>query len=480
MPGPAQRLPARGLVLAAALLPKAATAHAFGRLYTLPVPLWLYLYGSAAALLLSFLVAAWFLARPDPAARPAPRSRWHPVPAWLPRVAGASSLSALLMCLLSGLCGNQDPNRNFSMTAFWIVFLLGASYGSALAGDWYAEANPWARLVQRAARRWPTFVDGRLPYPAALAYWPAFAAYLGLIWIELFAHLQPRGLALALLAYTALNLGGAWLFGAAHWFRHGECFAVLLRLFAMMAPVELRDGALRLRLPLAGLLEARAAHPSLLVFILLVLASTAFDGLSATRTWFQLFWSTPDGLLSHFASGPPLLAYPALLPVYQRLATLGLVLSPLLYLAAYLAAVALAQIIGRSTLPLRELALRFAYPLLPIAFAYHLSHYFTLLLTQGVRIVSLLSDPLGRGWNLFGTAELWRAPILPDMAGIWHTQVLLIVGGHVAGVVLSHCEALRIFPTRRAALLSQLPMLGLMMLFTAAGLWILAQPLQRG
>ena len=38
--------------------PNLAWAHGFGRLYNLPVPLWLYLYGAAAALALSFVVAA--------------------------------------------------------------------------------------------------------------------------------------------------------------------------------------------------------------------------------------------------------------------------------------------------------------------------------------------------------------------------------------------------------------------------------------
>jgi hypothetical protein len=34
-----------------------------------------------------------------------------------------------------------------------------------------------------------------------------------------------------------------------------------------------------------------------------------------------------------------------------------------------------------------------------------------------------------------------------------------------------------VFPDRRSAVLSQVPMLALMVLFTTAGLWILAQPI---
>ena len=48
-----------GLLLAA--LPGPLLAHGIGRLYTLPVPLWLYAWSEAATLILSFVVAALFL-----------------------------------------------------------------------------------------------------------------------------------------------------------------------------------------------------------------------------------------------------------------------------------------------------------------------------------------------------------------------------------------------------------------------------------
>src|SRR3546814_12143590 len=100
--------------------------------------------------------------------------------------------------------------------------------------------------------------------------------------------------------------------------------------------------------------------------------------------------------------------------------------------------------------------------------------------TQGVKIISLLSDPFGWGWNLFGTAGLLRAPILPSMSMVWHTQVGLILFGHIVSVYIAHVEALRLFPSRARAIASQLPMLILMMLFTIAGLWILLPPISPG
>jgi hypothetical protein len=46
----------------------------------------------------------------------------------------------------------------------------------------------------------------------------------------------------------------------------------------------------------------------------------------------------------------------------------------------------------------------FAFSLVPIAIAYHIAHYLSFLLVQGQRIIPLLSDPFGFGWNLLGTA----------------------------------------------------------------------------
>lgn len=473
----------RAAALAALIAaPGLAAAHSFGRSYNLPVPLWLYAWGAAAALLLSFVLIGWLAdARPREAsggrAMPAACNRW--LRRLRPLLRGAA-LALLLLAIASGLLGSGDPYRNFNMTWFWIVFVLGLAYFTALVGDVYEHANPWWMLARAIGRFLPGFCEGRLSWPAWLGYWPAFALYSGFIWIELFGRTGPRSLSFWLLGYTALTLAATWLFGARDWFRHGEFFGVFLRLLGSMAPLAIVRGQLRLRWPLAGLIGVRAEHPSLLLFVLFMLSSTAFDGLHATVPWFQLFWS--DGLsgLRALAGTHPTEAYLRLRSLHLALESLSLWLSPLLYLAAYLACLAMAKALLRSAVPLRELALRFAFSLLPIAFVYHLTHYFTLLLTQAPASVALLSDPFGQGWNLFGTAGLLSLPVLPDMAWVWHGQVGLILAGHVASVYIAHREAVMVFGDARKALLSQWPLLLLMMAFTVAGLWILAQPLQSG
>jgi hypothetical protein len=475
--------------LACVLLPPGAAAHSFGQVYTLPVPLWLYAWGAAAALVASFVVVGLFATGQPRRANPADTSHYpYHLPLVPLRVLQVLSLLALLACILTGLLGTRNPYANFNMTFFWIVFVLGFAYLTALVGDLYALINPWRLLARAIGRLWPAYTAGRLRYPARLGYLPALLLYMGFIWVELFGRTQPDTLALLLCAYTALNLLAVWLVGARAWFMYGEFFGVFLRLIARMAPVAFahehggRPGpAFALRWPFAGLLGVPFAHLSLLVFLLFMLSSTAFDGLHESQPWFRLYWTQlyPQ-LLVDWVGSNPLQAYPRLRELYAYWQTGWLLLSPFLYLLAYLAAIALMAWITGLGWRMRELALRFAPSLLPIALVYHVTHYYTLIQTQGVKILALVSDPFGRGQDWFGTADWFRGHIIPDTTVVWHVQVGLIVLGHIISVYLAHLEALRCFGDRRLAALSQLPMLALMVLFTTAGLWILAQPIQSG
>jgi hypothetical protein len=123
----------------------------------------------------------------------------------------------------------------------------------------------------------------------------------------------------------------------------------------------------------------------------------------------------------------------------------------------------------------RTLAGWFAPSLVPIAFVYVTAHYVTFLLFQGQALYALVSDPLGRGWDLFGTAD-----VMPDIGvlsanTIWYVQALALVAGHVAGLAVAHDRAVTVFREREAALRSQYAILGLMVVYTVGGLWLLSR-----
>jgi hypothetical protein len=114
-----------------------------------------------------------------------------------------------------------------------------------------------------------------------------------------------------------------------------------------------------------------------------------------------------------------------------------------------------------------------------VACGYHFAHYLPVFLVDVQYAMRALSDPLARGWDLAGTRDLpVITSFLSDPArvyAVWHAQVALIVAAHVAGVVVAHALALRL-AGRAPALAGQLPMVLLMIGYTALGLWLLSTP----
>ena len=145
----------------------------------------------------------------------------------------------------------------------------------------------------------------------------------------------------------------------------------------------------------------------------------------------------------------------------------GLVAMCLLVALTYTAAVRLGGVRTAGT---------FLGSLVPIALAYVVAHYFSLLVIQGQDTLRLVSDPLGRGWDLLGSAGYQpdRGLLRPHV--VWYVQVSALVVGHVLGLVVAHDRALALAGTMRRALRSQYAMLGLMVLYTVGGMWILSRP----
>ena len=117
----------------------------------------------------------------------------------------------------------------------------------------------------------------------------------------------------------------------------------------------------------------------------------------------------------------------------------------------------------------------FVLPLVPIAFAYVVAHYFSLFLIEGQFVCSLTSDPFGRGWDLFGTVDFAPNLAIVTPETVWYVQVGALVVGHVCGLAVAHDRAVALFENKRDALRSQYPMLGLMVLYTVGGMWLLSQ-----
>lgn len=449
------------------------SAHAFGATYTLPIPFWLYLYTGAAALLLSFLIIGFFFKSKNDHTFPTRDISHTPVITWLrrksvQRINKGLSLFLLLLTICTGLFGEDISAFNFNMTFFWVIFVLGFTYLTFFLGNMWHACNPWKIVVEIYERITRKKIQGILVYPKKLQIYPALLLYVIFIGIELLAGSTPFSLSVFLIQYTFLTFFAAVLFGKESWFSYGEFFSVFFRLISYCSLVGQEEKKLMLQVPFTGLLRHKLANMSMLLFILFMLSSTAYDGFRETNTWFSLYWDYLDPLLSPVIGS---------ILGFQLVGVLGLLLSPFLFLVLYLGAIFGLKKLVATKKSVLEIAYYFALSLLPIAFVYNVAHYFTLLVQQGPVIVRLVSDPFGWNWNLFGTATLPLTAIILPASFVWHFQVFLILFGHIISVYLAHILALRLFASNKLALLSQLPMLLLMIAYTVIGLWILSQPI---
>lgn len=458
----------RSFLLAVLLfvIPPSVSAHAFGALYNLPVPFWLYLYGAVAVLVVSFLLFGYFLnTKPSlgyPSVKSITLSRLLNNSIFI-NIAKVISVLLFVLTIVSGLFGVDAAYLNFNMTFFWIFCVTGLTILSGFMGNIYALLNPWKIIIdfyQKLAGPVIPYIE----YPKRAGYYPALIIFIVLIWLELIGQTTPFTLSIILLQYTIINFFGYFLVGN-NWFKYCEFFSVFFRLISLVSVLERAGNTVRIRPPFAGILTTKATHFSQIYFVIFMLSSTAFDGFRETTIAIRLYWGYFDSFFrSIFGEN-----------AYLYFQTIGLLFSIFVFLALFMISIFITKIVTRTRIKISELALGFIFTLIPIAFAYNIAHYYTLIFTEGPRIFELIQDPFGWGWRIVDPSYLPSSQIL-NADFVWHSQVLIILIGHIAGVYLSHVISLQLF-NRKLAMLSQLPLLILMVIYTIIGLWILSQPL---
>jgi hypothetical protein len=457
-----------------------ALAHAFGQRYDLPAPLWMYLGGAGAAVAFSFAVMALTLRRNVAAASiPSFELSSTPLGRWLTHRAVLAllricSVAIFILILATGFFGIQSPIKNFAPTMVWVIWWIGLAMISALLGDFWRVINPW-----RVIFAWGEMLVGRevdaKPDAEKLGAWPAVALFAVFAWLELISEIgeSPRQLSYLIVIYSMITWWGMAIYGREAWLQRGEAFTVAFSLFARFAPTGVgANNAWVLRPPAADLLTERPMHPSVTVFVLLILSTVTFDGFLETPAWGAVLeWVSEDATLR-----PLLLALQENgMNLLKAIKTSALVIFPLIFMVAYLMFCALMTWAGGS-IPMRDVVGYFVLSLVPIAIAYHIAHYLSYLLLAGQLIIALVSDPFGFGWDLFGTADFKIDIGIVTAKFVWYLSVTTIVVGHLVAVYLAHIMALRVFPTMRAAMRSQIPMMVLMVGYTMISLWILSQP----
>jgi hypothetical protein len=454
---------------AALLAPGSASAHGLVGRQDLPIPRWLFAWAACVVLVVSFVALATLWPRPR-LERPIEGRRLFAVPR-LPAeiILGAVGVFAFAFTAYAGLAGTQTETANLAPTFVYVIFWVGIPVLSVLFGDVFRVFNPW-RAVGRACGTLTKRFGGDatpepLAYPERLGRWPAAIGILVFAWVELVysGRSDPSQLAIMMLVYATIQLVGMSLYGVEVWTDRADAFGVAFGLFGRLSALHVDGGVVRTRPLLSGLPSLNPV-PGTVALLCVMIGTTSFDGFSQGPTWSNLAPDLQDLFTSLGFSQEHAL---------EAAFTVGLVAVVLVIAGLYRLGIAGMRSVGGTAGP-QDLGARFVHTLVPIALAYVIAHYASLLLYQGQAMAYLLSDPLGDGSDLLGTGDRGINYTFISATGIWYIQVGALVLGHVAGLVLAHDRALTLYAKARDATRSQYWMLAIMVGFTSLGLWLLS------
>ncbi len=460
-------------------VPLVASAHGFGQKIDLPIPLYLYLFGGAGVVALSFVSLGLGLDRYTRNAEKYPTVNLSKQ-GWFRSLTGKPILETIRLLFVvilfaaagAGFVGDQNPAFNILPTTVWVLFGVGITFVSAIIGDVWRVVNPFATLYGYLGKVFPqkeASASTLTSWPIWLSVWPAVAGFFLYRWIENVPtnSSEPAVLASYVLIYGLVTFLGMYLFGKDQWLARGDPFSVFFSFLSRFSIIESREHEgkqeVHLRPPAVGLLRGETPSVSEVAFILLMLSTVAADGVLSTPLFEGVF-------ITLLKAGVP----------WMVGKTLGLLVLFVVFAGAYGLFSFLTGLFTSGKEKTLSIARFFIASLLPISIAYEFAHFVSLLAIEGQRIIYLISNPLGWGWNLFGTATYQINYEILDLKLLWHFQVGFIVIGHVVAVYLAHAVAMKLFKDRSDALISQYPMLILMVFYSMLSLWIMGQPIVAG
>ena len=311
----------------------------------------------------------------------------------------------LFFLIAPGIIGDEASKTSVTPLILWVFLWIGVPTLGLLFGDVYAKFNP-LNLVRISSNK------PRSVYVSCFLF-------LGLTWFELVWREPGNPLNIAsvfIILFVSVNL--------IRYFYKKSIIEVdpLLLLHYLYSKLKLFNSKPYFR-SLINNIGNLAKLNGIEYFILLMIGTVTYDGLRETTFWYNQFGEQINNM------------------GFSTIMFLSINLGTIVF---YRFACYFAIKVGGSELKLNEVSKLFGHTMLPIAFAYHITHYLTLLLFETQTFIYRLNDPIGTGLNLFNVREpeinYFIEPII-----IWGIQVAVTLLGHMLSVVLAHDLAVKLF-----------------------------------
>lgn len=132
--------------------------------------------------------------------------------------------------------------------------------------------------------------------------------------------------------------------------------------------------------------------------------------------------------------------------------TTALILIPLVFLGfSYMSKL----FSGNKEVSLKNIFLNYSYVMVPLGLLAWIAFSVPLVFVNGSYIISVISDPLGWGWDLFGTADFHWQPLLPEY--LVYIQIILLMTGLYFAISRAKIISERLFRSRIQAIRSLIP-----------------------
>ena len=311
----------------------------------------------------------------------------------------------LSLLIIPGLISDENAYTSIAPLIIWVFFWIGVPVLGLFFGDVYAKFNPLD--IYKTSNSNPKSV------------YIATALFLGLTWFELVWNKPGNSTHIGVVFIILLFITLTSKFFLQKVSIEVDPLHLLHHLYSKLRLTISKPVLKNMLENISNLSNLKGME----YFILLMIGTVTYDGLRGTTYWRNLFGASV---------------------LDTGFSTLAFLSINLIVILSYRFACWFAIKVSGEKKNLNEISLLFGHTMLPIAFAYHVTHYLSLLLYESQSLIFRLNDPYGLGWNLFNISEVSINYFLSPVT-LWTIQVFITLAGHMLSVVLAHDLAVKLF-----------------------------------